>query len=117
MSMDAGAAGAFGLYLPEFAELEGLYKELQDYVTLVRAGESEEDPERDPHDFNQIPNYRDRFLEAFDEKCKITVLSFTLALSWCLIIIRPVCRYADLFMSTQWFGHTPGRQNSFRFAA
>lgn len=81
MGVDAGAAGAFGLYLPEYGQLEDLYKELQGYVKLVRDGESdedpdgetEEDPDGEPDNFAQISTYRDRFVAAFAERCKIKV--------------------------------------------
>jgi hypothetical protein len=73
MGVDAGAAGAFGLYLPQFDQLEDLYKNLQGYVKLVRDSESEEAPDSEPHHLDQIPTYRDRFVEAFAEKYKIIV--------------------------------------------
>ncbi len=73
MGVDAGAAGAFGLYLPQFDQLEDLYKELQGYVNLVRDGEGEEGLDGEPGDLDQIPMYRDRFVQAFAEKYKINV--------------------------------------------
>jgi hypothetical protein len=44
MSVDAGAAGPFGLYLPQFEQLENPYKGLQGYVEVVRDDESDDDP-------------------------------------------------------------------------
>jgi hypothetical protein len=73
MSSDAGAAGAFGLYLPEYEQLEHPYKELQAYVKRVRDGETEEDPDTEPQELEQIPTYRDRLVAAFAEKYKIIV--------------------------------------------
>jgi len=73
MGVDAGAAGAFGLYLPEYEQLEDLYKELQGYVKLVRDGEAEEDPDGEPQDLDKIPTYRARFISDLAEKCKIIV--------------------------------------------
>lgn len=73
MSVDAGAAGAFGLYLPQFDLLADLYKEVQDYVEAVREGDEEEDPEDNPREFMRIPEFRDRFAAAFLERYKIIV--------------------------------------------
>jgi hypothetical protein len=68
MGMDAGACGAFGLYLPQFEQLGDLYKELQDYVEVVRDGETDEDALSDPIEFDRIPKFTDRFVAAFAEK-------------------------------------------------
>jgi hypothetical protein len=73
MGVDAGAAGAFGLYLPQFNQLQDLYEELQDYVKQVRDGESEDHRNGDPSDFGEISTYRDRFTVAFVERCGIQV--------------------------------------------
>jgi len=73
MGVDAGAAGAFGLYLPEYEQLEDLYKEFQGYVKLGRNCGSEEDSDCEPNDLEQIPMYRDRFVHAFAEKYQINV--------------------------------------------
>lgn len=75
MSTDAGAAGAFGLYLPQFDQLQDLYKELQNYVELVQIGESDKDSDGDLCDFERIPEFRDRFVEAFLERYSISVPS------------------------------------------
>ncbi len=73
MGMDAGAAGAFGLYLPQFDLLAALYKELQTYVERVRTGETDEDPDGEPGDFERVPEFRDRFVNAFLEMYGISV--------------------------------------------
>ena len=73
MSMDAGAAGAFGLYLPQFELLSDLYKELQNYVRRVRNDETDDEPNGEPDAFERIPEFRDRFVQAFLESYGITV--------------------------------------------
>ena len=73
MGMDAGAAGAFGLYLPQFDLLDVLYKELQDYVRQDRDGESDDDPYREADELERIPEFRDRFVAALLETYKISV--------------------------------------------
>jgi hypothetical protein len=73
MGMDAGAAGVFGLYLPQFDQLGDLYTELQSYVKLVRNGESDEDPDGEPDAFDRISEYRERLAAAFAEHYKINV--------------------------------------------
>ena len=73
MGVDAGAAGAFGLYLPQFKHLQDVYKELQDYVKQVRDAESEDHPRRDPEDFSEISTYRDRLIAALVARYGIQV--------------------------------------------
>lgn len=73
MSMDAGAAGAFGLYLPQFDLLAALYKKLQNYVELVQAGETNEDPDGEPNDFERVADFGDQFVKALLETYGITV--------------------------------------------
>ncbi len=73
MGVDAGAAGAFGLYLPQFDLLTALYKELQNYVGLVRDGETDELPDGEPDDFERISELRNRFVEALAEEYNIIV--------------------------------------------
>lgn len=73
MGMDAGAAGAFGLYLPQFDLLAALYMELQNYVKLVRDDETDEDSLGEPNDFERVPEFRDRLVKAFQETYGITV--------------------------------------------
>lgn len=75
MGMDAGACGAFGLYLPQFEQLSDVYKELQEYVDEVRSGETADDPRRDPDEFDRIPEFTNRFVAAFAEKYSINVPS------------------------------------------
>lgn len=75
MGMDAGACGAFGLYLPQFEQLGDLYKEFQDYVEVVRDGETDEDALSDPIEFDRIPEFTGRFVAAFAEKYSINVPS------------------------------------------
>lgn len=63
MSMDAGAAGAFGLYLPQFDFVAALYSEFEDYVTRVQDGDTDENPNGEPDGFKRIPEFRNRSVE------------------------------------------------------
>lgn len=73
MGMDAGACGAFGLYLPQFEQVADLYKELREYVQAVNLDETDEDSLCDPDEFERIPEFTDRFVTAFAERCSIHV--------------------------------------------
>lgn len=73
MGVDAGAAGAFGLYLPQFELLGALYQELQNYVKRVRNGDGDEDLHGEPEGFERISEFRDRFVETLLETYNIIV--------------------------------------------
>jgi hypothetical protein len=73
MSTNAGAAGAFGLYLPQFELLADLYAELQDYVKTAREEDSDEEAADNPEDLERIPEFQGRFHVALLEKYSIVV--------------------------------------------
>lgn len=73
MSVDAGAAGAFGLYLPHFDRLQDLYRELQDYVKQVHDAESEDEPCDAPRMYTEVPAYQERIIQAFASEYGIQV--------------------------------------------
>ena len=67
MSVECGAAGAFGLYLPLYEQVSDIYNELKTYVHRVM---NDEDPDEanetgDPESFARIPEFCNRLIAAF----------------------------------------------------